>query len=45
MYCCKECKLAVIYLDGKLIRGCKCNAPVIVDLKAEAKGSGGLKQR
>lgn len=45
MYRCKECKREAILCDGKLIRACQCNAPVVIDLKGEAKGSGGLTQR
>jgi hypothetical protein len=30
-YYCKQCKLAVIVYDGKTIKACKCDAPIIAD--------------
>lgn len=44
MYQCSKCGLAVIVHEGKVHRGCQCNATVILDLKGEMKGVGGVKQ-
>ncbi len=42
MYKCKQCQLAVVMCDGKIIRACKCNAGVIVDMRADTKGSAAI---
>lgn len=38
-YFCKQCGLAVIVTKGgKIIRACKCDAPVIAGMSATATG-------
>ena len=42
-YYCKECGTAVIVLkDSEPIKACKCDAPIIVEMQAEATASAGL---
>ena len=45
MYKCKKCGAAVIVHNGKIHKVCTCAAPIITEMKAEAKGSGGISQR
>jgi hypothetical protein len=33
MYC-KNCKTPVIVAQGVILKACKCNAPIIADMKA-----------
>lgn len=42
-FTCKACGKAVKVEDGKPVRDCKCDAPVIAHLKAHATGEGGVK--
>lgn len=44
MYSCKKCGLGVIVVSGKIIKACKCVAPVVADMSAKAEGKGGVKQ-
>ena len=44
MYQCAECKTPVVVIEKKIIKACVCDAPVIVQLEAEAKGNGGVSQ-
>jgi hypothetical protein len=44
MYRCKKCSKAVIVLaKEKPIKVCDCVAPIVIDLRAEARGKGGVK--
>lgn len=45
MYECSQCKLAVIVIDGKIIKACTCEAPVTMSMSATAQGKGGVKTR
>lgn len=42
MYHCSKCKLAVIVREGEIIKACKCDAPVVAEMSAEATGYGGV---
>jgi hypothetical protein len=42
-YTCSKCGLAVIVFNGEVIKACHCEAPIIANMKATAKGVGGLK--
>jgi hypothetical protein len=41
-YSCSGCGLAVIVYEGETIKACKCEAPIIASMTAQAKGVGGL---
>ncbi len=44
MYNCKECKLPVLVTEkGKIIKACKCNAPVVAEMKATVYSQSKLK--
>lgn len=40
-YYCSECKLAVIVIEGELIKACRCEAAVVAEMAAtiEAKAT------
>lgn len=40
LYTCSACKLAVLVLDGKVIKGCTCEAPVAANMSATVRGRG-----
>ena len=43
MYKCSKCSLAVIVLPNiEPIKACKCEAPIIAEMKAHATGQGGV---
>lgn len=42
MYRCAQCGMAVIVLDGEIIRACHCNAAVVADATATMHGQGGV---
>lgn len=42
-YKCKKCGLGVIVTKEKVIKACKCEAPVVADMTAVASGRGGVK--
>lgn len=39
---CSRCRLAVIVIDGNVIRACRCEAPVVGSMTATVRGVGGL---
>ena len=44
MHYCKECKLPVLVTEkGKIIKACKCNAPVVAEMKATVYSQSKLK--
>lgn len=43
LYRCGACSLAVVLVDGKLVRACSCTAPVVAEMRATMAGTGGLK--
>lgn len=44
MYSCKECKLSVIVTDkGEILKACKCQAPIIANMKATVYSHSKLK--
>lgn len=38
MYKCSKCGLGVIVIEGKTIKACKCEAPVIAEMNTKLKG-------
>lgn len=40
---CSGCNRAVAVVDGEIIKACRCDAPVVGEMSATAKGVGGLK--
>jgi hypothetical protein len=42
-YKCKECGFYVSVVDGQIVRQCDCDAPVIANISAIARGDGGVK--
>lgn len=40
LYTCSACKLGVLVIDGKVIKGCTCEAPVAGNMSATVKGRG-----
>lgn len=40
---CSECGRPVAVVDDKLIKACNCDAPVVGQMAATARGAGGLK--
>jgi hypothetical protein len=42
-YKCSNCQLGVIVLDDEIIKACKCDAPIVAEMSATAKGEGGVK--
>ncbi len=40
MYHCQACKLKVIVIGEKVIKACKCDAPVVAELVATMAGKG-----
>ena len=38
MYKCSNCGVPVIVIAGKVIKPCQCDAPIIADMSASAKG-------
>ena len=41
-YACKCCGAPVTSVHGTMVRTCKCNAPIIANMKAVARGAGGV---
>lgn len=41
-YRCAECGRAVAVVEGNMIRACACEAGVIAEMSATARGAGGL---
>ena len=37
-YKCSKCEMLVIVLNGNVIKACKCEAPIVVEIEAVAKG-------
>ena len=44
-YKCKKCNLSVIVINDKIIKACKCDAPIVANIEASAKGIGGLEAK
>jgi hypothetical protein len=42
-YRCAACNLAVIVEDNTIIKACSCDAPIIAEMQATAKGTGSVK--
>jgi len=42
-YYCSKCKLKVIVSGDKKIKACKCNAPIVAEIKSNLKGVGIVK--
>lgn len=42
-YHCAKCNLAVLVHGENVIRGCKCDAPVVANMQAKAHGSSSMK--
>lgn len=40
LYTCSACKLAVLVVDGKVIKGCTCEAAVDGNMSATVRGRG-----
>ena len=40
LYTCSACKLGVLVIDGKVIKGCTCEAPVEGNMSATVRGRG-----
>lgn len=40
-YSCQACSAPAIVINGSVIRGCTCTAPIIANIKAHATGTGG----
>ena len=38
MYKCSKCGTLVLVIAGKVIKPCKCDAPVVAEMSASAKG-------
>lgn len=38
MYVCSKCGLVVIIIEGKTIKACKCDAPIIAEMITKLKG-------
>jgi len=43
MYVCSKCGLGVIIMEGKTIKACKCEAPIIAEMATKLKGVSKLK--
>lgn len=43
MYKCANCGIAVIVIEGKIIKVCNCNSGVIAELSATATGKSTVK--
>jgi hypothetical protein len=43
MYICSKCKLGVIIMEGKTIKACKCDTPIIAEMTTKLKGLAKLK--
>lgn len=41
-YACKCCGAAVTAVNGTMVRTCACNAPIVANLTAVARGVGGV---
>jgi len=39
---CKQCELAVIVIDGEIIKACHCDAAIIAELKADIEAGARL---
>lgn len=35
---CSNCKIKVLVVDGKVLKPCSCNAPIIAEMSAKAEG-------
>lgn len=42
-YSCKACKAPAKVVNGAVVKGCTCAAPVIANLQAVASGAGGVR--
>jgi hypothetical protein len=42
IYTCSACSTAVLVIDGKIIKACRCNAAVHASASASVRGRGGL---
>lgn len=40
LYTCSACNLAVLVIDGKVIKGCTCEAAVRANMSATVRGRG-----
>ena len=38
MYKCSKCGVPVLVIAGKVIKPCKCDAPIVAEMSASAKG-------
>lgn len=40
LYTCQACGLAVLVIDGKVIKACSCSAPIAANMTATMRGRG-----
>jgi len=45
VYKCSKCGLAVIVTNTKVIKACNCDAPIVAEASATAKGTSVIKGR
>lgn len=41
-YQCSKCSLAVLVHGENVIKACKCDAPILANMEATMKGTGGV---
>jgi hypothetical protein len=42
-YKCSKCNMPVVVINDKVIKVCKCEAPIIAEISATATGKGNVK--
>ena len=42
---CSKCGTKALVRDGKVIKACHCDAPIVAEMKATAKGTASVNQQ